>query len=117
MPTIEASIQTLLGNLCSGRCYPVVNTMPTLVSPYITFQVIDAVPMLVSANSAKPEKMRLQVDIWAATYGAAKTLAASAKTAIDTATFAGTALIATMDLYEEVSKEYRVMIEFYIWPA
>jgi len=116
MPTIEAQLQTLLGNLCAGRCYPLINTTPTIVSPYITFQVIDAAPMLVSANSAKQEKMRVQVDVFGTTYSSAKTLAQSVKTAIDTASFAGTSLITNMDLYEEASKEYRVLLEFYIWP-
>jgi hypothetical protein len=114
--TIEATIQTLLGALCSGRCYPLINTSANIVSPYITFQVISSSPMLVTENSADPEKMRLQIDVWAETYGAAKTLAASVKTAIDTSTAFASALEMSMDLYEEESKEYRVMIEFYIWP-
>jgi len=113
MPTIEASIQMLLGALCSNRCYPLINTQPTIVSPYITFQVIDGTPYKLGTTT---EKIRLQVDVWASTYGAAKTLAASVKTAINGATFAGTSLITNMDLYEEVSKEYRVLLEFYIWP-
>jgi len=113
MPTIEAQLQTLLGNLCAGRCYPLINTMPTIVSPYITFQVIDAAPF--KASNAD-EKMRVQVDVFGTTYSSAKTLAQSVKTAIDTASFAGTSLITNMDLYEEEGKEYRVLLEFYIWP-
>jgi len=116
MATIEAQIQTLLGALVTGRCYPLINTQPTIVLPYITFQVIDAVPMLVTANITKPEKMRLQVDVFGQTYGSVKGIAAQVKTAIDNATFAGTATISSMDLYEEVTKEHRIMIEFYIWP-
>lgn len=113
MPTIESSIQTLLGALCSGRCYPLVNNSASVVSPYITYQVIDAAPYKVSNST---EKVRLQVDVFGSTYSSAKTLAASVKTAVNGATFAGTSLITNMDLYEEVSKEYRVLLEFYIWP-
>ncbi len=37
MPTVEASIQSTLGALVSGRCYPLVNTSATITAPYITF--------------------------------------------------------------------------------
>jgi hypothetical protein len=114
--TIEATIQTLMGALVSGRCYPLINTSTTIVSPYITYQVIHASPLLVTENSEDPERIRLQIDIWATTYGAAKALAASVKAVIDTATAFASALEMSMDMYEDVSKEYRVMIEFYIWP-
>ena len=112
MPTIEAQLQTLFGNLCSGRCYPLIAPEGT-VSPYITFQVIDSTPWKLATAE---EKTRLQADVFGGTYGAAKTLAVSVKTALDTATFAASSMITNMDLYEEVSKEYRVLLEFYIWP-
>jgi hypothetical protein len=114
--TIEGTIHTLLSPFVAGRCYPIINTSTTIVSPYITYQVISASPLLVTENSADPEKMRVQVDVWATTYGEAKTLAKSVKSAIGASKEFASALEMSMDMYEEVSKEYRVMIEFYIWP-
>jgi len=113
MATIESQLQTLLGNLATGRCYPLINTSTAIVTPYITYQVIHSSLMTVVSDK---EKMRVQIDVFATTYGAAKSLAQSVKSVIDTASFAGTSLIMNMDLYEEASKEYRVMLEFYIWP-
>ena len=114
MPTIEAQIQTLLGNLCSGRCYPLVNTMATLISPYITFQKISGIPDM-DLDGPGRENCRFQFDVWATTYSAAKTLAESVKTAMLGASFVNTPIMYS-DLYEEVSKEYRVLLEYYIWP-
>jgi hypothetical protein len=112
--TIESSVQTLLGALVSGRCYPVINTTIVITRPYITYQVISGGPLLALANSANPEEMSMQIDIWDSTYGGAKTLAQSVKTAMLGASFAN---VQTMDqdMYEGVSKEYRVMLEYSIW--
>ena len=113
MPTIEAQLQTLLGNLCSGRCYPLIAPEGT-VSPFITFQKVSGIPDM-DLDGPGRENCRFQFDVWGTTYSAAKTLAESAKTAMVGASFSNTPIMA-MDLYEEVSKEYRVMLEYYIWP-
>ena len=116
MATFEADLTTLLGNLCSGRCYPLVNTSPTIVAPYITFQGLYAVPLLLTAsNSNGRQSARLQIDVWGTTFSSAKTLAKSVKTEMDTWTIPNV-IIDSQDLYEEVSKEYRVLLEYSVWP-
>ncbi len=114
MPTFEATLQTLLGNLCSGRCYPLINTQLTIVSPYITFQKIIGTPDLDLEGPGR-ENVRMQIDVWGTTFNSAKTLAESIKTAMLSASFVNVPL-GFQDLYEEVSKEYRVLLEYSIWP-
>jgi hypothetical protein len=114
MPTVEANIQSTLGALVSGRCYPLVNTSATITAPYITFQVISQSALTVTATEQK--KMRVQVDLFATTYGAARTLLASVEAAMEAATTFESSLIMSFDGYEEVSKEYRVTLDYYVWP-
>jgi hypothetical protein len=116
MATFEADLTTLLGALCSSRCYPLINTSLAVVSPYITFQVIRAVPLFVTGSSSNGrQEGRVQIDVWGLTFGSAKTLAASVRTAMDGWTIPNS-IIDSQDLYEEVSKEYRVLLEYSVWP-
>jgi len=115
MANFEATLQTLLGNLVSGRCYPLINQSTTIVSPYITFQEIHAAQYIEVDNPTDPEVKRIQIDVWAMTYSAAKTLAGQVKTAMQGASFQNVPIM-FQDLYEEVSKEYRVLLEYSIWP-
>jgi hypothetical protein len=112
--SIESALQTLLANLCSGRCYPLINTDPVIVCPYITFQVITGSPILAVASSNNPENVDVQIDIFGKTYASAHTLAQSVKTAM-LASSLQNAQTMYQDLWEEVSKEYRVMLEYSIW--
>jgi hypothetical protein len=117
MANFEAELQTLLGNLCSGRCYPLINTTPTIVSPYITFQLIYSTPLLVTDSSSNGrQSVRVQIDVWGTTFSSAKTLAKSVRTAMDGWTTPNV-IIDSQDLYEEVSKEYRVLLEYSVWPV
>ena len=99
MATIESTIQTLLGALVSGRCYPIVNASATITLPYITYQVIFAEPLMVTANSANPERVRMQIDVWAGSYGAVKVLGESIKTAMRNSTAFSKILEMSQDLY------------------
>lgn len=107
---LEGDIQAALGALVSGRCYPVVNTSATIVSPYITYQVISSIPGNISLNE---DRVRIQIDVWAKTYGDSKALKAAVKNVMDV--FDGSARIMDFDGYESASKEYRVTMEYYIW--
>lgn len=114
MPTVEANIQSTLGALVSGRCYPLVNTSATITAPYIIYQVINRSALTITPPIVKA--MRVQVDLFASTYGAAQALLASIEAAMEAATTFESSLIMSMDGYEEVSKEYRVTLDYYIWP-
>lgn len=111
---IEGQIQALLGALVSGRCYPIINTSTDIVSPYITFQVIDESPVTVVKAPDNIENRLVQIDIWAETYGTAKSLEKQVKAAMNAASIANSP-VASQDLYEAVSKEYRVLMEYSVW--
>lgn len=115
MATFEASLQELLGSLVSGRCYPVVSLVYPAISPYITFQVVFAAPLLIHDHSLGIQYERLQIDVWARDYNEAKGLAREVKTAMDNATFPNVIIMA-QDLFEEVSREFRVLLEYQVWP-
>ena len=111
---IEGQIQALLGALVSGRCYPVINTSTDIVSPYITFQVIATNPDVVLDGPNGLENRMIQIDIWAENYTTSKSLEAQVKTAMKAASFSNIP-IGYRDLYEEASREYRVLMEYSVW--
>lgn len=111
---IEGQIQALLGALVSGRCYPIVNTSTDIVSPYITFQVVAATPEVTLSGPSGTENMRVQVDVWAETFGGSKLLASQVKAAMQTASFVNVPVM-SQDRYEEVTQEYRVSMDYSIW--
>ena len=113
MPTFEATLKTALGALCSNRCYAVVNDSPTITLPYVTFQVIADQELLLTFPGR--DWKRIQVDVWGKTYDEAKALAALAETAVETA-FPASSKNMGFDGYEEVSREYRHTLDYYIWP-
>jgi hypothetical protein len=114
MPTVEATLQTTLGALCSGRCYPLVNNSATITYPYITFQVVSETTLTVTSDAK--EAKRIQVDIFDRTYAGAKALAVSVKAAINSISGVASAFIVGFDGYEEATKDYRVIMEYYLWP-
>ena len=111
---IEGQIQALLGALVSGRCYPIINTSTDIVSPYITFQVITNSPETMVEAPEDIENRLIQIDIWAETYGTAKSLEKQVKATMNAASIANSP-VASQDLYEAVSKEYRVLMEYSVW--
>lgn len=110
---IEGTLQALLAPLASGRCAPLVNLSPTVTLPYITFQMTGAAPgVLASPNGLGAKKF--QIDLFAATYAAAKGLAQTVIAAMNTASFAN-ALTFSFDDYEEGAEVFRVVLEYTIW--
>ena len=112
MATFESTIKTLLGTLVSGRSYAVFNDASTIVLPYITFQKITGTPWLVSDENA--DVVRVQIDVFDSTYGGANTLALTVKNALKTSSLVNSRIMIS-DAFEEVPKEYRVILEYYIW--
>jgi len=115
MPTTEASLQSLLGALVEGRCYPLINEQVTVTLPYIIFQEISGRDLLVVSPGKK--EWRVQIDIYARSYKTVKDLSDSAKTVMDNATAFATAMIDRFDGFEEVTKEFRSTLEYYVWAS
>lgn len=108
---IEGDIQTLLAALVSSRCFPIGEVPDTPISPYIVFQIVSSV----SANiKATDTRKRVQVDVYAKGYNAAKVLEESVKTAMLAATFANSFLVARDSFYPDVKLNRQIM-DFYAW--
>lgn len=114
--TIETSVFTVLSPLALGRCFAgVVDQGASL--PHIVFLRVSSVPENMLIGGAPPmSQIRLQVDVYGATYKEAKALAESVKTAMQVAqtTFANW-LISDSDLYEAEVDQHRVTMDFGLW--
>jgi hypothetical protein len=111
---VEGDLQTLLGALVSGRCYPV--TAPdSPTKPYITYQVISNVPLVNLDGPEGLENRRVQIDIWGDSYGAVKTLEVSVKSAMAGASFTNVPLPSPGEGYESDTKLYGVTMDYSVW--
>lgn len=112
---IEGDIQAVLAPLVTGGCWPLV--APELTPrPYIIYQVISNPTQNTLDGDAGISNRRVQVDVWADSYGAAKGLAASITAAMKTAPFVNIK-IGDNDLYEPEVKIFRVSMDFSVWGA
>lgn len=120
MSALEPKIYTALSGdsavsaVVSTRIYPMV--LPQDVTlPAITYSRISGGQVNSMGGFSNLENPRVQVDVWAATYTAAKTLAALVHTAMGGATTYSAILISDMDLFEDDTKIYRVSMDFSVW--
>lgn len=82
--------------------------------PAIVYQVISDSPTTSLAGSRKPDRVRVQVDCWAATYAAARSLHAEVRTKMEGAAFQGM-LADVRDDFEPDVGLYRVSADFFCW--
>jgi len=111
--SIEGDIQALLAALVSGRAYPLVAPDP-VAKPYTVFQVIVETPQNNLDGASGLSNRRFQIDHYATSYGAVKTLAESTKTAMAGASFKSLHL-SSIDFYENDTQLYRIMMDFSVW--
>ena len=111
--TTEGLMQAQLAPLVTGRCYALVAPDPS-VKPYIVYQVISDVQVNSLDGFSGLSNKRVQVDVYATSYGASKTLASSAKTAMSNAAFSNIHL-SSQDLYENDTQLHRTSMDFSIW--
>lgn len=113
------AIQTQLLTLLSGatdagaRVYPL--TAPdSPTKPYLTYQRIVFSDENVLSGSSGLSNTRMQIDVYATTYAGADVLAKQVA-----ALMAGWSVknvsYPARDLYEEVTKLHRVLLEYSIW--
>jgi len=110
---IEITVFDLLKSLVSNRCYPLVMPQnPTF--PAIVYTRIASTPQNVLFGGTTLDQVRMQIDIYAKTYKAAKTLAKSVRTSMETAAFSAT-LQTDDDSFEPETDIYRVSMDYYIY--
>jgi hypothetical protein len=111
--TIEQQIYTALSAIASGRVYPLVIPEKSPM-PAIAYLRIASTPENTLDGGATIDQIRIQVDTYANTYAEAKTVSASVRTAMESASFKGT-LQTDQDLFEPDVKLYRVTQDYYVW--
>jgi hypothetical protein len=110
---IETSIFDTLKTLVSNRCYPLqMPQNPTF--PAIVYTRIANTPINVLEGRPTIDQVRVQIDCYAKTYTAAKTLYSSVRSAMESATFKAT-LQTDDDFFEAETDLYRVSLDYYIW--
>lgn len=111
--TIEQDIFNALDGLVGGRVYPLV--MPEKgTKPAIVYTRIGSNPENTLDGGATIDQIRIQVDTYANTYAETKTISASVRSIMESASFKGT-LQSDQDLFEPDIKLYRVSQDYYVW--
>ena len=111
--TIEQDIFNALDHLANSRVYPLVMPEKGTI-PAIVYIRIASTPENTLNGGATIDQIRFQVDTYANTYAEAKSLSASVRTAMESASFKGT-LQTDQDLFEPDVKLYRVTQDYYVW--
>lgn len=100
----------------SGRAYPVA-APATPVAPYLTyFRIFASEGLTLEKNGGTGNEIntRLQVDIWAKTYGEAQTKATQVKALLKDWACQNT-VQSEQDLQDEETKLFRVLLDLSIW--
>lgn len=125
--TVEELIRYTLINdtavkaIIASRCYPVLIPQdPTY--PLIVYYRLSGLPDNTLTGSPVLTYSRFQIEAWANTYSAAKSLAGAISDALNAKTYSGTGMSigsivqqGERDSYEEPVSCYRVMLDFTLW--
>lgn len=114
----DAAVQAHCGATPGTRIHPLVLPQdPTLSA--ITYQRIANDPMYSSDGADGLDRVRMQLDVWAASYEGAKQLVRAVKNALEAAQSAAFSaqLLTENDFYENAPRLYRVSLDYSIWYA
>lgn len=115
MDPVEADVFAVLtGQTAAGdRVYPLVRGQGTPL-PALVYTRTGSAPVTSLAGSSGLDQVRVQVDCYAASYAAAKALAAEVRQLLEGASFK--ALLQTdFDFFEPDTQVYRVTQDYYCW--
>ena len=111
--SIEKNVQSTLGALVSGRCYPLVSPEKP-VTPYLIYQNVANTPEVTLSDGIPISNTRMQIDCYAKTYGEVKSLSDAVQNAMANASYTNVPLM-QQDLYESDVKLYRVQMDYSLW--
>lgn len=113
--TIEASIFTVVGALCSGRCYPDRAPIGT-PKPYVVYQQVGG-QVVNPINGAVPglRHARVQFMVWVATRATATTLMNQIEDAVRASPLFGSPEGALVARFDEHSELRGAMQDFTFW--
>lgn len=114
--SITSDFFTLTTDIFSTRVYPQV-APDSVETPYCVYSRIVAVEQMTLATNGgtgNDINTRLQIDVWASSYGTAQTKAAAVKAALKT-WMVENVLLDEQDFYEPDTKLHRVMLDISTW--
>jgi hypothetical protein len=114
--SIQTDLRALIGAIVGDRVYPVA-APDSPVAPYATYQRVSAVPQNVMAGNGGANPLintRLQIDVYATTYGEAQDKAQAIRDALRGWGIQNVTN-SEQDLYEDDVKLHRVMIDISTW--
>lgn len=109
--SIETSVVAALTSLVAGRVYPAGSVPATPTVPYIVYQAVTNRPENTLSSGVIKRNKRMQIDGYASTYAAMKTLETGIQA---TMTAIGTELM-TQNLYEPDTKLNRTLQDYSCW--
>jgi hypothetical protein len=108
------STATSVTALVVDRIYPLLMPQdPTL--PAVTYQRISDNPINSLSGHGGLDNPRIQIDCWATSYSAVKTLSNAVIKAMDLSTSYKSLRMSDQDLYEDGTEIYRVSMDFSCW--
>ena len=112
--TIAADLVTTLTSTLSGRFYPSV-APAGVTAPYAVYSMVSGIPVNDLAGQSNLTNARFQVDIFDRNKAALDALAVQIQSDMNSATLFKSVCLNKMDLWEDPSQYYRVMMDFSIW--
>lgn len=113
--TMQTDFVALVSSIVAGRVYPA-GTAST-VTPYVTYsRVVSLEQSTLDANggTGNASNTRLQVDIWAESYGAAQALAAQVKAALK-GWSTENIVLSEQDDFEPDTRLHRCLLDLSVW--
>ena len=110
---IQEDLQAVLAPLVDGRSYPSLADQAA-VPPYIVYQRVVSVIHNSLQGPSDLQNTRVQIDVYAKTYGGAQQLASAVSQAMQAAPFINLQ-ISDQDFYEMEVRLHRVSLDYSIW--
>lgn len=113
--SVETSLVTVIGALCSSRCYADFASHGT-TRPYVTYQQVGGA-VLNPINGSAPGKRnaRVQVNVWADTRQAANELMRSIEDAVRPSPLNGRPIGALISRVDEITALRGAQQDFSLW--
>lgn len=114
--SMQTEFVTLVTGITAGRVYPM-GAASSPVAPYITYSRVSAIEQTTldtNGGTGNASNTRLQIDVWATTYGEAQSIAGTIKTALKGWSVENV-ILGEQDMHEPDTGLHRVLIDCSVW--
>lgn len=110
---IQEQLQAVLAPLVAGKSFPNLAAQDA-TPPYIVYQRVVSVTHNNLLGPSDLQNTRVQIDVYAKTYGQAQAMAEDVRTAMQVAGFSNIQL-SEQDFFEVEVRLHRVSLDYSIW--